>query len=325
MAASSVDEVVQMSQRDFFALTLGDDGDRAEPETGGYEARYGLDVAEADGTLRALGSTYSRENNVVYDGLARPGVRLVTFAPILKHHLFPIAEILAHLLDIGSRGMNRPTEIEFAVSLSGDPARPHEFGFLQMRPLVLSRETAELNVDEIRSELLLCRSPRVLGNGKVDNLRDLVVVDFHSFERKMSRDVAEAVERLNVTLLDAGRPYLLIGVGRWGSRDPWLGIPVAWEQISGARVIVETGFRDFRVTPSQGSHFFQNLTSFEVGYFTVNADQGEGFVDWEWIESLPAQRRIGAVRHLRFDQPMVVKMNGRRNQGVIYKPGAMVE
>src|SRR6185503_17497937 len=141
------------------------------------------------------------------------------------------------------------------------------------------------------------------------------------YERARSREVAHEIARYNAELSAARRPYLLIGVGRWGSADPWLGIPVTWEQIAGARVIVEAGFRDFRVTPSQGSHFFQNLTSFGVGYFTVNADVGEGFVRWDWLAKAPeASRRFGA-RHLRFDPPLVVRMNGARQQGVIYKPG----
>jgi hypothetical protein len=282
--------------------------------------RFGLDVAEKDGALYAVGSTYSAENQAVYDGLSRPGVRLVTFAPILKHGVFPLAETLTTLLDVGSDGMNRPAEIEFAVRLSGDD-RPHEFGFLQMRPLVLSRETEDLDVDEVSQDLLLARSPKVMGNGRIDDLRDLVVVDFHRFDRSKSREAAEEVAHYNARLVAEGRPYLLVGVGRWGSTDPWLGIPVTWDQISGARVIVEAGFRDFRVTPSQGSHFFQNLSSFQIGYFTVNADVGEGFVDWSWIAVNPAESEMRYVRHLRFERPLVVKMNGRRTTGIIYKPG----
>lgn len=319
--SSSVDDVLKNSQHEFWALQLDHAQAELDPEASLRETRFSLEAAEEDGTLLPLGSTYSAENGAIYDGLSRPGVRLITFAPILKHGVFALPEVLTHLLDIGSSGMNRPTEIEFAVCLSPSPAQSHEFGFLQMRPLVLSRETEALDVDEIHSELLLCRSPRVLGNGKVDNLRDLVVVDFHRFERARSRTAADAVARFNADLTAQGRPYLLIGVGRWGSRDPWLGIPVTWDEISGARVIVESGFKDFRVTPSQGSHFFQNLTSFQVGYFTVNADVDEGFVDWEWIEAQPAEGLLGFVRHLRFDRPIVVKMNGKRNQGVIYKPG----
>jgi len=156
----------------------------------------------------------------------------------------------------------------------------------------------------------------------LQDLRDVIVVDFHRFERARSHDVAQSVAHLNAKLGEQNIPYLLIGVGRWGSTDSWLGIPVAWDQISGARVIVESGFRDLRVTPSQGSHFFQNLTAFQIGYFTVNPDAGEGFVDWQWLTAQPAVEEHGCVRHLRFEAPLVVLMNGKTSQGMIFKPDA---
>jgi CheY-like chemotaxis protein len=313
---SSVDAVLAHSQRDFWALELHrqDGGEDAMHET-----RFGLEVAEADGTLSAVGSTYSPETHAVHDGLARSGPRLVTFAPILKHHVFPLAEILSELLDIGRHGMNRPAEIEFAVRLSPHPSEPHDFGFLQMRPLVFSQGFDEQDLDALDPAQLLCKSPMVLGNGTVE-LADVVAVDFERYDRSQSRTVAQEIARYNAELTSEERPYLLIGVGRWGSADPWLGIPVTWEQIAGARVIVESGFRDFRVTPSQGSHFFQNLTSFQVGYFTVNEEAGEGFMRWEWLAAQPAVSERGGVRHLRFGRPVVVQMNGKRNQGIIRKP-----
>jgi len=168
---------------------------------------------------------------------------------------------------------------------------------------------------------LVCRSDMVLGNGRVRNLYDIVEVDFHGFERSRSREVAKAVSEFNTKLGLENRPYLLIGVGRLGSNDPWLGVPVEWDEISGARVIVEAGFRDFRVTPSQGSHFFQNLMAFQVGYFTVNPDAGEGSVDWEWLTAQPAAEERGCVRHLRFDDSLLVVMNGKAREGMIFKPG----
>jgi len=151
-------------------------------------------------------------------------------------------------------------------------------------------------------------------------LRDAGVVDFHRFERSRSHQVARVVAQMNAKLTGRGLPYLLIGVGRWGSNDRWLGIPVEWDEISGARVIVEAGFRDFRVTPSQGSHFFQNLTAFQIGYFTVNPDAGEGLIDWEWLGAQPAVEERDCVRHLRFETPIVAVMNGRSNRGMIFKP-----
>jgi CheY-like chemotaxis protein len=317
---SAVEDILGNSQREFWALELDGHAERHGADAM-RETRFGLEVAEEDGTLSAVGSTYLAENHAVWDGLSRPGVRLVTFAPVLKHGVFPLADILSVLLDLGSRGMNHPAEIEFAVRLARSPDEPHEFGFLQMRPLTVLRETESMDVQGIDPALLLARSPRVLGHGRVGELFDVVAVDFHRYDRGRSREVATDVARLNAELVAQGRPYLLVGVGRWGSTDPWLGIPVGWEQISGARVIVESGFRDFHVAPSQGSHFFQNLTSFGIGYFTINADVGEGFLDWDWLATQPARGTQGLVRHLRFDAPLVAHMNGRRTEGVIYKPG----
>jgi len=217
--------------------------------------------------------------------------------------------------------MNSPVEIEFAVNLAPWNGGPRQFGILQLRPLVPDREASDLRLDDVRDEDLVCRSPKVLGNGRLDRIRDVVFIDVDAFDRSKSRDVAQEVARLNAHLTADGVPYLLFGVGRWGSRDPWLGIPVTWGQISGARAIVEAGFKDLRVEPSQGSHFFQNLTSFQVGYFTVNDAVGEGFVDWRWLLAQPTVSRRGSTRHVRLDEPLVVKMNGRTHQGVIYKPG----
>jgi len=232
-----------------------------------------------------------------------------------------LAELMAALLELGAWGMSAPVEVEFAVNLAVPQGAAKQFGFLQMRPLAPSREADALEIGEVAPERLLCRSASVLGNGRLE-VRDVVVVDAHRFERARSQEVAQELARINGRLSSEGVAYLLIGVGRWGSRDPWLGIPVAWDQISGARAIVEAGFRDMRVTPSQGTHFFQNITSFDVGYFTVNPDAGDGFVDWEWLAAQPASLATRFVRHLRFDAPVAVHMNGKRNEGVIFKPAA---
>ncbi len=303
---SSVKDMLANTQRGFWALDLAGDG-------GMRESRYELADAEHDGTLGAVASTYSRENDAIYDGLSRPGVRVVSFASILKHESFPLAALLDRLLELGRWGMGAPVEIEFAVDLAR-----RELAFLQLRPVALSHELLELAIEDVAVEALVCRSDQVLGNGRIDDLYDVVVVDRARFDRAASRRVAAELAQLNAEL--AGRPYLLIGVGRWGSADSWLGIPVSWEQIAGARVIVEAGFADMKVTPSQGTHFFQNLTSFHVGYFTVNPDAGEGFVDWAWLAGPPAVRETDYVRHLRFARPVVVKMNGKNGEGVILKP-----
>jgi CheY-like chemotaxis protein len=315
---SSVEDILANTQTEFCALELDGVAHGAGP---GHlrELRFGLDVAEADGTLDAVGSTYSADNHAVYDGLSRQGSRVVTFAPMLKHGIFPLAQILEVLVRAGEDALGNPVEIEFAVSLQRGE-EPADFGFLQIRPLTLARDHQDLAVGDVDPQQLLCRSTKVLGNGRIENLHDIVMVDSQRFERSRSREVAEAVAHFNATLNAENRPYLLIGVGRWGSNDPWLGIPVEWDEISGARAIVEAGFRDFRVTPSQGSHFFQNLTAFQVGYFTVNPDAGEGSIDWQWLADQPAVEEQGCVRHLQFTQPLRVVMNSRTSQGVIFKP-----
>ncbi|MFY9844835.1 MAG: PEP/pyruvate-binding domain-containing protein [Terriglobales bacterium] len=334
---SSVEDILGNSQSEFWAVELH----RAADGRPGHwhEKRFGLDAAESDGTLQPLASTYSRDNHAVYDGVSRPGSRIVTFAPMLKHGTFPLAEILDVLVRAGEDALGNPVEIEFAVRLPRMSAPPvsnsnsnsltspetlpvAEFGFLQIRPLTLSRNTEDLALDDVRPEQLICQSNKVLGNGRIDDLHDVIVVDSQRFERSRSQEVATAVARFNRQLNEENRPYLLIGVGRWGSTEPWLGIPVEWDEISGARVIVEAGFRDFRVTPSQGSHFFQNLTAFQIGYFTVNPDAGEGSVDWEWLTKQSAAEEQGCVRHLQFEDPIRVVMNSRTSQGVIFKPKA---
>ncbi len=316
---SSVKDVLANSQSEFWALEMNH-FPLEDPLKGLREASFPLRAAEEDGTLHAVGSTYSRDNDAVYDGLSRPGSRLVTFAPVLKHDVFPLAPILQQLSHVGEDALGQPVEIEFAVSLPRDGNSRAEFGFLQIRPLVMSREGEELRMEQVEPDSLICRSNMVLGNGRIQNLCDAVVVDFHRFERGRSQEVAEAVAAFNAKLSQENRPYLLIGVGRLGSNDPWLGIPVEWDEISGARVIVEAGFRDFRVTPSQGSHFFQNLMAFQVGYFTVNPDAGEGSVDWQWLGEHDTEEEKGCVRHLRFGSPLLVIMNGKSREGMIFKP-----
>lgn len=315
---SSVREMIRNSQRDFHALRLIGPPDPVA--TAHLNETWGLDVAETDGTLRWFGSTYARDHDMVYDGLDRPGPRLVTFAPILKQGMFPLPEVLADLLALSSGATGTSVEIEFAATLSVPAGQRAEFAFLQLRPLAAARPSSETDLSGFAESRLVCRSSCVLGNGEMGGLHDLIVVDFHRFERMRSREVAQVVASLNASLWAERRPYLLIGVGRWGSNDALLGIPVTWPQIRGAAVIVETGFRDLKVAPSQGSHFFQNLVARNVGYFTVNPEAGEGFVDWEWLTAQPAVSSVGCVRHLRFAAPVGVRMNGRANAGVIVKP-----
>jgi len=248
-------------------------------------------------------------------------VRLVTFAPMLKHGLFPLADLCRDVLATASEALNKPVEIEFAVNLRANLGEPREMGFLQLRPFVASLDGEEAEIGEVARDELVCRSNNVLGHGEPEGLKDLLVVEAHRFERAKSRQAAREVAQFNAALVASGTPYVLVGVGRWGSLDPWLGIPVTWDQIAGARVIVEAGFRDFKVTPSQGSHFFQNVTSFQIGYFTVDENEQGAWLDWDWLAAQPSADETEFVRHLRLDRPLRVRMNGRKREGIILKPG----
>jgi CheY-like chemotaxis protein len=316
----SPEETLQNNQNEFFVLNLSDQVTESAETQDVLLKKFGLEIAEKDGTLAYVGSTYSPENDAVYDGLSRSGTRVVTFAPVLRNKIFPLPQIVELLLDMGSWGMGTPVELEFAVSMSTSKDRLREFGLLQIRPLVLSREVEELSVEDIAPEKLVCQSQQVLGNGVIRDIHDVVVVDIHRFDRSKSREVAKEVSQFNEQLISENRPYLLVGIGRWGTLDPWLGIPIKWDQISGARAIVEAGFRDVDVAPSQGSHFFQNITSFMVGYFTVNSKMKQGFVDWDWLlRQVPLEEKQ-YTRHIRLENPVVVKMNGHQNKGIILKP-----
>ncbi len=318
----STKETLRNTQQKFYAVDLSADFAMDDQNLlNDLVKEYDLDVAEKDGTLANIASTYSQENEAIYDGLSRNGMRLVTFAPILKHNIIPLPEILNTVLRYGSWGMGTQVEIEFAMNTKVPQGEPKEFALLQMRPMVLSRESIDIDLTNVKNENLICRSTQVLGDGIIDDIYDIIVVDADTFDRGKSKEVALEISRMNEKLRDEKKPYVLIGVGRWGSMDPWLGIPVTWDQISGASVIVESSFKDFKVEPSQGSHFFHNITAFRIAYFTIKSNCKECFVDWEWLKKQKEVEKLGFARHLVFEKPVVTKISGRQNEGVIIKPG----
>ena len=317
---ATVDDTLKYSQKAFFALDLPDPDSRDDTSLDITLTSYDLKVAEDDGVLAFVGSSYSLENHAIYDGVSRKGPRVVTFAPILKNDLFPLPEVLQQLLAMCETGMNGPVEIEFAVIRSVSYGQPAEFYLLQARPMVIEQEFERLSILDTHREDLICRSDVVLGNGAITDIYDVIVVDHGRFERSESVTVAGEIRAFNHELIVEHAPYLLIGVGRWGSADPWLGIPVRWEDINGARVIVEAGLRDVKVAPSQGTHFFQNITSSKIGYITVKGTD-RSFVDWEWLASQTAVGEAKYSRRLRFEQPISVFMDGNRSNAIILKPG----
>ena len=316
---SLVDDILEFSQKKYFAIDMNVKDETSFEE---YEIILSHDVhdADADGTLYRVGSTYSPQNNTIYDGTSRDGLKLFTLAPVLKYKTFPLPEILNTILKMGSWGMKNPVEIEFAVDLSVAKGELFKFAVLQMRPLVITTEQEELDVSKYDDTELICKSENILGNGSNNRIKDIIFIDINEFERSNSREEAKNVGYFNAKLVKNKREYLLVGIGRWGTLDPWLGIPISWEQISGAKAIVESNFKDFDVEPSQGSHFFQNMTSFKVGYFTVNSYREKGFIDWNWLQTQELFEQRGATKHIKLKEPIIIKINGRDNKGIIVKP-----
>jgi hypothetical protein len=308
---------MRVAQREFFALDL----ECGEVDLlGGTDAtlvRLPLSQAEKDGTLAIAGSVVDTDEDRIYDGLARRGSRVVTFARILKHKLFPLCGILNELFTACRRDLGFPVEIEFAVDLDAGESKPPEFHLLQMRPMVAQRERCDVSADSIPAGKLLCRSERALGNGCIEGLRDIVYIDPAEFARDRSADVAAVVAQVNEDLTRRGRQYVLIGPGRWGSFDPWIGIPVAWHQISSARAIVEVPATDLPMEPSQGTHFFHNVTSAGVAYFSLAESNEREFVRWDMLHGLPGTEMALGVRHVRVPRPMSVRTDGQTQQGVI--------
>lgn len=310
---SSAEDILHYSQTQFYALDMLPDDTSEKFEL----ANCDLEAALQDGVLPYVASVYNRENNVIYDGLGRPGTPVVTFAPILKYDRFPLARTLEFLLALGRHGLDGPVEIEFAVNFEAETGSKSEFSLLQMRPIVSSSSLDSPSESDFSLGEIICRSSCVLGNGSIRGIQDIIVVDKDKFDRKNSLAVAREIGLLNWQLLNAKRSYILIGVGRWGSADPWLGIPVRWEDINGARVIVETSFKSMQVTPSQGTHFFHNVTSSRIGYFTVSSQTDQNFVDWQWLAGQKALYENGCTRHIRCDRPITAIMDGRSGKGVI--------
>jgi len=285
-----------------------------------------LDIKEAypDGTLSLLASSFDNENQQIREGYNGQGIPIISFSGILKHNKFPLAEILNTLLKLGEEEMNTPVEIEFAINLNTPIGQPLLFSFLQIRPIVQNRDLINIDIDNISKDDIILSSDTSLGNGQIQDVFDIVYVKPKGFTSSKTIEIAAIVDGVNQTLVKEGKPYILIGPGRWGSVDRWLGIPVKWSQISGARLIVEAGQANYRIDPSQGTHFFQNLTSFRVGYITVNPYINQGFIDFDYLNGMPALYEDEFVRHVRFENPLDVIINGQTRKSVVLKRTGLV-
>ena len=317
---SSPEAALRDTQKEFCALDLNTNSFVPSTDDGVNILKIDIKDMNNDGALKYVASTYDRNNNILRDGIIQHGKRIITFSNILQHKIFPLADILSTLLDIGQKEMNNPIEIEFAANLETPSGTPKIFNFLQIRPIVHTEETYSINLEKIKIEETIIYSESALGNGVFKGIHDMVYVKPESFNAANNKSVAIEIEKINALFNKEGIGYVLIGPGRWGSADPWLGIPVKWHQISGARIIIESGLKDYRIDPSQGTHFFQNLTSFRVGYFTINPYINEGYYDVDFLNKQKVTYEDSYLRHVRFRDPLEIMIDGKKHKGVILKP-----
>ena len=317
---STMDFALRETQTRFYALDLKNLADQFSVDDSFNLLRLNLKDADADGSLKFIVSTYDPYDQVIRDGYYPGGRKILSFVNVLQHEVFPLADTLDQILHVGQDEMGRPIEIEFAVNI--DPQNPGfaTFYLLQVRPIVDNKEVMEEDLTLVEQEDTILTSTSVLGHGIVTDVQDIIYVKTGAFCSSNNQSIAYDIEKMNRQFTGEEKNYVLVGPGRWGSSDSWLGIPVKWPHISNARVIVECGLENYRVDPSQGTHFFQNLISFGVGYFTINPFKGDGWFDEGYLNSLPAVEETEYLRHVRFDKPVVIKMDGKKSLGVVLKP-----
>ena len=316
LQTSEMEMALRETQTRFYALDLKNMGQNFSLDDGFNLLKLPVKEAENDGSLNYIASTYDPYDMVIRDGIYPGGRKVITFANILQHDVFPLARILQLVQKYGQGEMRRPVEIEFAVNLNA-AEKKGVFYLLQIRPMVDMKADLNEDLDAIPEDQLLLKSVNSLGQGIMDDIQDVIYVKTEGYSASNNQLIAYDIEKLNKRFLDEGKHYILIGPGRWGSSDTWLGIPVKWPNISAARVIVEAGLTNYRVDPSQGTHFFQNLTSFGVGYFTINAYMNDGLYNQELLNIMPAVEETKYLRWVHFDKPLAVKMNGKKKIGVV--------
>lgn len=320
LQTSEMEIALKETQTRFYALDLKNIGQDFSIDDGFNLLKLHVKEAEKDGSLMYLASTYDPYDQIIRDGLYPGGRKVITFANILQHDVFPLARILQMVLKYSQQEMKRPVEIEFAVNMNREVDKSGTFYLLQIRPIVDSKEILDEDLSVVPDNKLLLRSKNSLGHGIMNDIYDIVYVKTDNYSAAHNQEIAWEIEKLNTKFLNNKKNYVLVGPGRWGSNDTWLGIPVKWPHISAARVIVEAGLTNYRVDPSQGTHFFQNLTSFGVGYFTINAFMNDGIYNQEFLNAQPAVHETEYLRHVHFDRPIIVKMDGRKKEGVVFIP-----
>ena len=319
LQTSEMETALRETQTRFYALDMTHVGDNFKADDGYNILNLRVKEADKDGSLRYIASTFDPYDQVIRDGIYEGGRKVITFSSVLQHGVFPLPQLLQMAQQFGAEDMKRPVEIEFACNINDD--KTGTFYLLQIRPIVDSKQVLDCDLDAIDDNSCLLRSNSSLGHGISEDVTDVVYVKTgEDYSAANNPAIACDIERINRRFLDEGKNYVLIGPGRWGSSDYWLGIPVKWPHISGARVIVEAGLKNYRVDPSQGTHFFQNLTSFGVGYFTINTYANDGIFQQEVLDSMEAVTETTYVRHVRFDRPLKIMMDGKKQKGVVVMP-----
>jgi len=316
---SSPFEWLENSQNYFYALNLSNSEIEIKNDEKFTLMKMDLEKAEKDGTLFYVASTFSAQDNAIRDTISIKGPRLVSFANILKFDMFPLSDILKEILRIGQTSFGSHIELEFAVNLYKEKEKKAEFYLLQIRPLVAGKENINISWDDMDQEKIICSSDHAMGNGIFKELYDIVYVEPDTFEASKSRDIAREVGEINKKFVKENKKYILIGFGRWGTADPWLGIPVEWYQISGAKIVIESNLDNFVVEPSQGSHFFHNLISLKMGYMHIKKTTETEFILWDWLKKKKAYRYGKYLNHLNFSEFLPVMIDGKTSRGVILK------
>ena len=316
LQTSEMETALRETQTQFYALNMKDVCDDFKVDDGFNIKRLRVKEADADGSLNYIASTFDPHDQIIRDGLYEGGRKIISFCGVLQQGVFPLPKILQMSMKYGQSSMRRPVEIEFACNVNAD--KTGDFYLLQIRPIVDSKQVLDQDLALINDEKCLLRSHKSLGHGICDDVIDVVYVKTDDdFSAANNLYIADDIEKINRNFLNDGKTYILIGPGRWGSSDYWLGIPVKWPHISAARVIVEISLANYNVDPSQGTHFFQNLTSFGVGYFTINENVGDGIFRKDILDSMPAVEETKYVRHVRFTKPLKIMMDGMKQEGVI--------
>ncbi|KAA3611034.1 MAG: hypothetical protein D8M58_13720 [Calditrichaeota bacterium] len=318
---ANVGDMLKQTQTNFWAVNMGKAPAYDPINETEYMNNENIIIADKDGALPFLASTVDKYSGRLAIGTGADGARILTFAPLLQLDDIPLNDCIKSLLNICEKAFENPVEIEFAMTFNDgkDADQKHRFGLLQVRHMVVSNDEIEISPDEFDKDSNLAASLKTLGNGLNESIQEIVYVRPEKFEAKYTQKIAYEIESINKKMVRENRDYVLIGFGRWGSSDPWLGIPVDWSQVSAAKTIVEATLENMNVELSQGSHFFHNLTSFGVTYFSVQFN-GPHNIDWDWLNNQPAEEETDFVRHVKLDSPLQIKVDGRSGSGIINKP-----